>query len=126
VLSTAYDHAQVNNLPYYKFEVRCTKSDDAMLSACNGRDTMWIDFQACAGNVQQNYFGEMEDLYAHLGYRKHWAKGMDHMDPNKIMAQYPQLPTFMQLMRELDPERKFSNAHVDLFFASITAASSEP
>lgn len=126
VLSTAYDHAQVNNLPYYNFEVRCTKSDDAMLSACNGRDTMWIDFQACAGNVQQNYFGEMEDLYAHLGYRKHWAKGMDHMDPNKIMAQYPQLPIFMQLMWELDPERKFSNAHVDLFFASITAASSEP
>jgi len=39
---------------------------------------------------------------------------------------YPQLPIFMQLMRELDPERKFSNAHVDLFFASITAASSEP
>ena len=42
-----------NRMPYYNFEIRITKQDDAMMSCCNGRDTLFIDFQAKA-STQRN------------------------------------------------------------------------
>jgi L-gulonolactone oxidase len=120
VLKTFYDYQHKGNtLPYYNIEVRSTQQDDATLSAARGRDTMWIDFQACASARQQQFFGVMEDLFEHLDFRKHWAKGMDHMNPQRIMRQYPGLHDFMRTRKEFDPEGKFSNEHVDMFFGAF-------
>merc|ERR1712190_374026 len=119
VLNVVREDCQKNRYPYYNFEVRCTMKDDAMLSVSHDRDTMWIDFQAKAGPEQREYFGKMEDLLHDIGYRKHWAKGMDHMDPVYITQQYPHLKNFIALQSEFDPEGKFVNEHVDYFFKDV-------
>mmetsp|Transcript_111114 Transcript_111114/g.313494 ORF Transcript_111114/g.313494 Transcript_111114/m.313494 type:complete len:664 (-) Transcript_111114:94-2085(-) len=118
VLSTVLNHFQKRRMPYYNYEVRCTRRDDAMLSACHGRDTMWIDFQA---KVPANwaFFGEMEDLLLPFEYRKHWAKGMDHMNPQYIMKQYPMLQDFLGIIVQYDPHGKFQNDHVQMWLRTM-------
>jgi hypothetical protein len=76
---------------------------------------MWIDFQAKASEMGP-YFGAMEDLLSPIGYRKHWAKGMDHTNPDAIMQQFPKLPEFLALMEKFDPDGKFRNEHTDMWF----------
>merc|ERR1712228_192726 len=53
-------------------------------------------------------------------YRKHWAKGMDHMDPQYIMTQFPRLEDFLEIVHELDPDGKFQNEHVQLWLSALT------
>lgn len=62
------------------------------------------------------FFGSMEDLLAPFGYRKHWAKGMDHTHPQYLMRQYPQLTKFLDYVNEFDPNGKFRNEHVNMWF----------
>jgi len=121
VLKAAFEFCKDSRMPYYNFEVRATQEDDAMLSCCHGRDTMWIDFQAKAGD-NWKFFGQMEDLFAPIGYRKHWAKGMDHTNPQYIMQQYPMLSEFLALVEEHDPNGKFRNDHVELWLTAQKSA----
>jgi L-gulonolactone oxidase len=115
VLKAVKGYCDNYRIPYYNFEVRTTMKDDAILSCCYERDTMWIDFQAKA-NESGEYFGAMEDLLEPIGYRKHWAKGMDHTNPDYIVRQYPRLEDFIKLMSKLDPHGKFRNKHTNLWF----------
>lgn len=116
VLSALVEHFKAHRAPYYNFEMRTTRKDDAMLSCCHSRDTMWIDFQAKSERMSE-FFGSMEDLLAPHAYRKHWAKGMDHTRPDYLMRQYPRLGSFLALVDDFDPNGKFRNDHVDLWFS---------
>lgn len=114
VLTTIFEFCKTDRPPYYNFEVRCTRQDDAMLSVCHDRDTMWIDFQAKVP-AHKDYFGKMEDLFEKMNYRKHWAKGMDHTNPEYIMRNYPKLAEFLEIESKFDPHSKFTNDHVMLW-----------
>lgn len=116
ILGTLLDYFKSGKrAPYYNYEMRTTQMDDAILSCCHGRDTVWIDFQAKSEHMSE-FFGAMEDLLAPFEYRKHWAKGMDHTAPGYLMSQYPELPEFLCYVSDFDPEGKFRNDHVDLWF----------
>lgn len=108
VLRKVRAYCDSNRVPYYNFEMRTTKEDDAMLSCCHGRDAMWIDFQAKA-RVSRDFFDEMEQLLKPIGFRKHWAKGMDNSDPEYVSQQFPQIKKFLNLMKDFDPKGKFRN-----------------
>jgi len=107
-----------NRMPYYNFEIRTTKQDDAMMSCCNGRDTLFIDFQAKA-SVGIDFFKQMEDLLKPFGYRKHWAKGMCHSNPEYIIQQFPNVGQFVELVGTFDPDGKFRNIHIQLWYQAI-------
>eukprot|EP00547_Thalassionema_nitzschioides_P004567 CAMPEP_0194208584 /NCGR_PEP_ID=MMETSP0156-20130528/6993_1 /TAXON_ID=33649 /ORGANISM="Thalassionema nitzschioides, Strain L26-B" /LENGTH=449 /DNA_ID=CAMNT_0038935585 /DNA_START=1 /DNA_END=1347 /DNA_ORIENTATION=+ len=107
-----------NRVPYYNFEIRTTKKDSAMMSCCYGRDTLYIDFQAKASETFP-FFNTMEKLFEPYGYRKHWAKGMCHSNPENIIKQFPQIRKFIDYMTELDPEGKFRNEHIRLWYQKI-------
>lgn len=110
--------AEENRMPYYNFEIRTTRRDSAIMSCCYGRDTLYIDFQAKSMDTHP-FFNQMEELLAPFGYRKHWAKGMCHSDPEYIVKQFPRVGEFINFMKELDLEGKFRNEHIRLWYQKI-------
>ena len=110
--------AKRHRVPYYNFEIRATKQDSAMMSCCYGCDTIYIDFQA-KSTVSANFFKEMEELLTVFGYRKHWAKGICHSNPEYIIQQFPNVAEFVELIGKFDPEGKFRNKHIDLWYKEI-------
>jgi len=115
VLRTVQQYCDENRLPYYNFEIRTTKQDDAILSCCQGRDAMWIDFQAKA-DVSRQFFDHVETLLRPIGFRKHWAKGMDNTDPSYVVKQFPRVKEFVALMKSFDPSGKFRNTQGESWF----------
>lgn len=69
---------------------------------------MWIDFQAKA-DVATEFFGDIEKTLKPIGFRKHWAKGLDHTDAGYAMKQFPKMHEFIALMQTIDPKGKFRN-----------------
>ncbi len=119
VLRAVKGYCDENRVPYYNFEIRSTKQDDAMLSCCQGRDAMWIDFQAKA-DVSREFFNDIEVCLRPIGFRKHWAKGMDNTDPHYVVKQFPRICQFIELMEEFDPEGKFRNTQGESWYKTIS------
>lgn len=124
VLREVKTYCDVNRVPYYNFEIRTTKQDDAMLSCCQGRDAMWIDFQAKA-SVSREFFNDIEAVLKPIGFRKHWAKGMDNTNPEYVARQFPQMSQFLKLMKEFDPDGKFRNTQGEGWFQMMDALFTE-
>mmetsp|Transcript_21764 Transcript_21764/g.60451 ORF Transcript_21764/g.60451 Transcript_21764/m.60451 type:complete len:192 (-) Transcript_21764:2497-3072(-) len=92
VIRALHHYCDNYRVPYYNFDIRTTKRDNAMLSCCQGRDAMWIDFQAKA-DVSREFFGEMEDLLRPIGFRKYWwAKGMHNTNPEYVYRHFKRAP----------------------------------
>jgi hypothetical protein len=85
---------------------------------------MWIDFQAKA-DVSREFFGEVEALLKPIGFRKHWAKGMDNTSPEYVATQFPELRKFLSLMKEFDPNGKFRNTQSEGWFQIMDAVVAE-
>ena len=119
VLSTVQEYCNNNRVPYYNFEIRTTKQDNAMMSCCSDRDAMWIDFQAKA-DVSKEFFGAMEKVLRPIGFRKHWAKGLENTDPAYVVNQFSRIDEFVALMKEFDPAGKFRNRQGEEWYQSIT------
>jgi hypothetical protein len=109
VLQHAMEYFRNRRVPYYNYEIRTTAKDDNLISCCNGRNTLWIDFQAKA-KVCESYFQEIESHFSIFAFRKHWAKGV-----GGNIGQHPKLNEFVSLIGKYDPEGKFQNKHVSSF-----------
>ena len=121
VIRVVKQYCDHNRVPYYNFEIRTTKQDDAMLSCCQGRDAMWIDFQAKA-DMSREFFDAMEKLLKPIGFRKHWAKGMDNTNPEYVLRQFPHVRQFLDLMTKFDPKGKFRNTQSEGWFRMMDDA----
>lgn len=121
VLEAVRGYTSNNRVPYYNFEIRVSCGDDAMLSCCYERDSMWIDFQAKA-SVSKKFFGEIETLLKTIGFRKHWAKGLDNTDPEYVVKQFPRLHEFISLTQAWDPDGKFRNNQSTSWYKNICEA----
>ena len=115
VLRTVQHYCDNNRIPYYNYEMRTTAQDNAILSCCQGRDSMWIDFQALA-DVSRDFFDHIESVVKPIGFRKHWAKGMDNTDPLYVVNQFPRIKEFVSLMKSFDPNGKFRNTQGESWF----------
>ena len=51
-----------------------------------------------------------------IGFRKHWAKGMDNTDPLYVVKQFPRIKEFVSLMKSFDPSGKFRNTQGESWF----------
>ena len=66
VLKAVKECCRETRIPYYNFEIAKTKRDNAMLSCCYERDSMWIYFQAKAA-VSRSFFNQIEELSKSIG-----------------------------------------------------------
>ena len=86
-----------------------------MLSCGQGRDAFWIDIQANA-DVSKAFFDDIESILKPIGFRKHWAKGMDNTNPSYVVEKFPRIAEFVNLMKEFDPKGKFRNTQGESWF----------
>ncbi len=87
-------------------EIRFVKADGGWVSPAHGVDTCQLGAY-CHGARATPYFAafwrEMRELG---GVRPHWGKELDHT-ADEVRALWPELPRFLALRDELDPERVF-------------------
>jgi len=119
VIQAVKKYCDSTRVPYYNFEMRTTQKDDSFLSCCYGRDAMWIDFQAKASE-STSFFEDIEVILKPIGFRKHWAKGLDYTDPKFVIDQFPKSPEFLTIVDEFDPTGKFQNESGKKWFLEMS------
>jgi len=119
ILKSVKSFCDSNRVPYYNFEIRTTQRDDAMLSCCQERDAMWIDFQAKYKD-STTFFPKIETHLKTYGFRKHWAKGLGQTEPDQILEQFPRIPEFIKIMEQMDPDGKFQNKQATEWFKKMS------
>lgn len=96
-------------------EIRFTKADDFAMSACYGRNTIWLG----AYNADNFGWGELmkdfEELAKKYKGRPHWGKEFN-VNTAYLQSVYPRYDEFNALRKELDPDGKFTNQFISKIF----------
>jgi xylitol oxidase len=96
-------------------ELRTVASDELWMSPCYRRDVFgihftWVDDMDAVLPV----IGLVERVLALFDATPHWGK-LSTTPAEVVRALYPRLGDFRDLVRDLDPDRKFRNAFVDRY-----------
>ncbi|MEU2894487.1 D-arabinono-1,4-lactone oxidase [Streptomyces sp. NPDC001273] len=93
-------------------EVRAVAADDQWLSPSYGRDTVAVHFTWVEDTrTVLPVVTRVEEALAPFGARPHWGKVFT-TPAAELHSRYPRLHDFRALVRDLDPEGKFTNAFV--------------
>ena len=96
----------------FPIEVRFAREDDRWLSTAHGRATGYIAVHRYWRNDPTEYFGAVEQIMLEHGGRPHWGK-LHTLSAEQLRERYPRFDDFTALRDRLDPERRFSNRHLD-------------
>jgi L-gulonolactone oxidase len=96
-------------------EIRFTKGDEYALSACYGRDTIWLGVYNADNFGWKELVADFEQLAKKYKGRPHWGKEFN-FDKEYLRSVYPEFDAFNALRKELDPEGKFTNEFVGRMF----------
>ena len=107
VLAAATRHAV--NLP---MELRFGAADDTLLSPAHGRDTAYLSAHIFRGMTVEPFFDEVQAIARHHDGRPHWGK-RHGLTAGELAAHYPGWDAFAAIRDRLDPDRRFSNVHLD-------------
>lgn len=100
----------------FPIEVRFVAGDtDSMLSPAYGRDTTYLAVHAYRGMPWQEYFSAVQEIAVAYGARPHWGK-RHSLDADTLATLYPEWEAFNAVRTNLDPEGRFSNAHIKRIF----------
>jgi FAD/FMN-containing dehydrogenase len=100
-------HAEV----LWPVEYRTLRADDAWLSTAHARETVTLSLHQDAGLPWQDFFADLEPLLREHGGRPHWGK-RHCLTARELEPLYPRFDAFRRLASELDPTRRFVNAHL--------------
>jgi L-gulono-1,4-lactone dehydrogenase len=97
----------------FPIEVRFVAGDEeSFLSPSWGRETAYIAVHAFAGMPWQPYFREVQAVALDHGGRPHWGKRY-LLDAAALAPRYPGWTRFQDVRTRLDPQGRFTNAHVE-------------
>jgi FAD/FMN-containing dehydrogenase len=96
----------------FPVEVRVAGADDVPLSTASGRDTAYLAVHVYRRRPHEAYFAAVESVMTALGGRPHWGK-LHTRTAAQLAASYPEFEAFVALRDRLDPEGRFTNAHLD-------------
>ncbi|WPP50380.1 D-arabinono-1,4-lactone oxidase [Catalinimonas niigatensis] len=93
-------------------EIRTIAADDFWMSPCYQQDSVAFHF-TCEQDWEnlQHLLPKIEEALQPYGVRPHWGK-MFTMSPDRLASLYPKLTEFRNLVKEYDPQGKFSNAYL--------------
>ncbi|MBM0257205.1 D-arabinono-1,4-lactone oxidase [Micromonospora sp. 4G55] len=116
-LPTALDALRriVDGLPFkvlFPVEVRFTAADDIWLSHGYGRESAYVAIHQYVGMPYEPYFRAFEQVATDLGGRPHWGK-LHYRDAASLATAYPRFADFLAVRDRLDPDRLFTNPHLD-------------
>jgi L-gulono-1,4-lactone dehydrogenase len=110
--------------------VRVAGADDVPLSTASGRDSAYLAVHvhrrrrpwssSPIGELSSKlrlppheaYFSAVEAVMTSLGGRPHWGK-LHTRTAAQLAESYPEFGAFVALRDRLDPEGRFTNAHLD-------------
>ena len=93
-------------------EYRTLAEDDAYLSPAQGRPTVTISLHQDVRYPFREFFADVEPIFWDYGGRPHWGK-VHTCDSERLRAAYPLWEHFKEWRRKLDPQKLFSNAHLE-------------
>ncbi len=98
----------------FPIEVRHTLADESWLSTSYGRDSVYLAFHVPRRTDHTSYFGQMERLlFEEFDGRPHWGK-LHTRTAADLAPSYPRWDDFAAVREEVDPDRIFTNAYLDL------------
>jgi FAD/FMN-containing dehydrogenase len=100
-------HAEV----VWPVEYRTLRADDAWLSTAHARETVTLSLHQDAALPWQEFFADLEPLLREHEGRPHWGK-RHGLSARELEPLYPRFDAFRRLAAELDPARRFVNAHL--------------
>lgn len=100
----------------FVLEVRFTKADDFLLSACNGRDSCYIGFYYAGEKNWERYLKLFEELAMEYGARPHLGKEFT-VDSNYLHTVMPHIKQFNTLRKTYDPQGIFENKFTQRLFS---------
>lgn len=99
----------------WRILVRTVAPDDAMLSNCNGTETMTIALLQNSQLDYDSYFADLEPLFLDFGGRPHWGKKHSQTAAT-LRGMYPEWDAFHSIRRRLDPEEVLMNDYLRTLF----------
>jgi FAD-linked oxidoreductase len=98
------------SLPF-PVEVRFTGADDVWLSTAHERDNAYVAVHQYHRMEHRAYFAAFEAIVAEHEGRPHWGK-MHSLGADRLRELYPRFEDFLAVRDRLDPDRRFTNAHL--------------
>lgn len=99
----------------FPFECRWVKADDIWLSPFYKRDAVVISVHRYHKQSYREFFAAIEPILLKADGRPHWGK-MHSLGAEDFSQMYPRWSDFCELRKELDPTKKFLNAHLRSVF----------
>lgn len=100
---------------HFPIECRYVKSDDIWLSPSYKRASAYIAIHMYKGMPFQDYFSDLEEIFAYYGGRPHWGK-MHSLSNERLADIYPKWEDFLQVRKELDPNGIMLNPYLSELF----------
>ena len=97
-------------------EYRTLRADETWLGTASGRETVTLSVHQDARIAPDAFFRDIESIFASHGGRPHWGK-LHWRSAGDLRALYPRYDDFVALRRELDPEGRFLNEHLEALLA---------
>ncbi len=95
----------------FPVEVRFLASDDIWLSTAHGRDSAFVAVHQYHRMDPRPLFAAFESIVREHAGRPHWGK-VHSLGADRLGDLYPRFDDFREVRNRLDPERRFTNAHV--------------
>jgi FAD-linked oxidoreductase len=123
-LKEAIDYIRRKRMPIaFPFEFRLTAGDDIWMSPFNKGPGASISFHQYAKMPWRESFKEIEAVFQAGDGRPHWAK-RHTLTPADVRRLYPRAEDFLAVRQAVDPDGKFTNAHLAQLFGLDGAAAS--
>ena len=97
-------------------EIRFTKADEFALSACYGRNTIWLGAYNADNFEWKELMSDFETLAKKYKGRPHWGKEFT-IDKEYLQSVYPKYDEFNALRKQFDPYEKFTNNFISKIFS---------
>jgi FAD/FMN-containing dehydrogenase len=101
-------------------EYRMLAADDAWLSMAHERETVTISLHQDIALPFREFFADIEPIFLEAGGRPHWGK-IHGLTAAELRPRYPRFDDFVATRERLDPEGRFSNAHLESLLGTTGA-----
>jgi L-gulonolactone oxidase len=96
----------------FPVECRVAAADDVWLSTAHERESCYVAVHRYVRQPRGSYFEAFERIAMEHGGRPHWGK-LHTRDAEWLRSAYPRFDDFVRVRDRVDPERRFTNAHLD-------------
>jgi len=100
----------------YPIETRWTAQDDAYISPFYQEDKVSLSVSGAPGTSYWPYLRDVDALLQEYDATVHWGK-IHLLTRERAESLFPELSTFVEVRRELDPTGMFLNDHTRALFS---------